>query len=144
MYTISFLYYNTFQGNDEQSELIIGDPDPAKYRDKIVWGDILQPTETGMWFTQLTGVLLSDHSNLTEPASNPNDNTRYRSIWLDECKDSNPCLALVDTGTSYITMPTASYIQLLRYMEQHVLDNGAASACFINTYGMLMQITLSA
>jgi len=40
----------------------------------------------------------------------------------------------VDTGTSYITMPSSSYMQLLEYMEQHVMDNGAAAACFRNEY----------
>ena len=109
---------------DAGSELIIGDPDPSKYNGDIVWGDVIQPTQTGMWFTQLTGVLYTDNSNLSA------DTSSYE--WLNTCEDTDPCLALIDTGTSYITMPTAEYNQLLQYLQDYSKERGAN--CFISTY----------
>eukprot|EP01083_Nonionella_stella_P050075 133324_1 len=89
----SKLFSVSLKDTNEKSELIIGDPDPNKYKN-IVWGNIIQPTDTGMWFTQLTGILHSNTNNLTRGYE-----------WLDTCIDTDPCLALIDTGTSYITMP---------------------------------------
>jgi len=51
---------------------------------------------------------------------------------LDECMDTAPCLALIDTGTSYITMPTAEYQQLLQYLQDFTDANGAS--CTVHDY----------
>ena len=63
----------------------------------------------GMWFTQLTGILRSDI----------NENyTKSTAEWIDKCTDNNPCLALIDTGTSYITMPSKEYTKLTDYLTE--------------------------
>ena len=78
-----------------------------------------------MWFTQLTGIIHTDNNNLTKAKNNDN----YE--WLDSCMDSAPCLALIDTGTSYITMPSSEYNTLLQYLQDYT-DNNDAS-CFVGT-----------
>merc|ERR1719242_1582780 len=126
----------SIKGIGNQSEWIIGDPDPAKYREKIVWGEILKPDQMGMWFTQLTGVLVSNHSTLSNPHSDDydvNSSSQTGTMWLDECHDRIPCLALVDTGTSLLMVPSRTYDKLLQYLEHHVMENGADSACFLNS-----------
>lgn len=88
---------------DDSSVLIIGEPDTTYYSGDLVYGDVVQPTSTGMWFTQITGVLYtSEGDNFTSNSA----------TWIDTCEDSDPCLVLIDTGTSYITMPSDEYDSL--------------------------------
>eukprot|EP01083_Nonionella_stella_P219198 785434_1 len=100
----SKLFSIVLKGNDGTSKLIIGEPDNQYYKNDIVWGDVIQPTQTGMWFTQLTGIITTDDELLDK-------NIEYD--WMDTCVDSSPCLALIDSGTSYITMPSKIYFKLV-------------------------------
>lgn len=77
-----------------------------------------------MWFTQLTGIIYTETNNLTKAK---NDGIYS---WLDECTDNNPCLSLIDTGTSYITMPSSEYDNLLSYFSDYISDSSAD--CWIN------------
>ena len=63
-----------------------------------------------MWFTQLTGIIATESDLLS---------TDVQYLWIDSCVDSNPCLALIDTGTSYITMPSAIYYKLIDYLVDY-------------------------
>ena len=75
-----------------------------------------------MWFTQLTGVLRTD----------PNENyTSNTASWIDECTDDDPCLALIDTGTSYITMPSDEYTAFTDYLSEIDSSCGTASSQFM-------------
>lgn len=63
-----------------------------------------------MWFTQLTGIVMTENDNLDRDLA---------YVWMDECQDTEPCLALIDTGTSYITMPSAVYNKLVNYLVDY-------------------------
>ena len=70
--------------------------------------------DLGMWFTQITGILRTDAGN---------NFTSDTATWVDTCKDDDPCLTLIDTGTSYITMPSTEYDSLVTYL------NSVVSSC---------------
>jgi len=116
----SKLFSVALKGSDESSKLIIGEPDDTYYKNDIVWGSVIQPTSTGMWFTQLTGIV-------NTPASVLSADGEYE--WVDSCMDSAPCLALIDTGTSYITVPTAVYESLIDYILSYVANSGSTAQC---------------
>lgn len=44
----SKLFSVALKGDDGKSKLIIGDPDTQYYRNEIVWGDVIQPSSTGL------------------------------------------------------------------------------------------------
>eukprot|EP00486_Rosalina_sp_Unknown_P002466 CAMPEP_0201566302 /NCGR_PEP_ID=MMETSP0190_2-20130828/6004_1 /ASSEMBLY_ACC=CAM_ASM_000263 /TAXON_ID=37353 /ORGANISM="Rosalina sp." /LENGTH=166 /DNA_ID=CAMNT_0047984843 /DNA_START=177 /DNA_END=674 /DNA_ORIENTATION=+ len=62
----SKLFSVALKGDNGKSKLIIGEPDETYYKNEIVWGDVIQPTSTGMWFTQLTGILTTEENSLSE------------------------------------------------------------------------------
>jgi len=111
------LFSVALKGDDGKSKLIIGEPDPTYFKNDIVWGDVIQPSSTGMWFTQLTGILTTQGATLD--ADEP-------YFWMDACQDTAPCLALIDTGTSYITMPSGVYNKLIDHLVQHTKEGGKA------------------
>jgi len=85
----------------QQSVLIIGEPDPEYYRGNIINSSVLEPTTVGMWLTEMTGVLRTNAAvtNLTDTTVS----------WISSCKSAYPCIALLDTGTSYLLMPSTAY-----------------------------------
>ncbi|ETO17540.1 pepsin A preproprotein, partial [Reticulomyxa filosa] len=66
-------------------------------------------TNKGMWFIEYVGLLYTANNETTLNESN--------GVWVDTCKDSDPCLALLDSGTSYITMPSKEYNTLVDNMS---------------------------
>jgi len=120
------LFSVVLSDEDDASKLIIGEPDSAYFKNEIVWGNVIQPTVTGMWFTQLTGVITTDDDTLN------NDDDGGGGVafeWMDECLDSMPCLALIDTGTSYITMPSDVYDRLVQYLLSYTAGNTNGANC---------------
>lgn len=72
-----------------------------------------------MWFTQLTGIITTENDIL-------NKDEGYN--WMDTCVDTAPCLALIDTGTSYITMPSSVYNKLIEYLVEYTSDKTKSKA----------------
>lgn len=69
-----------------------------------------------MWFTQLTGIITTNTDALS---------TEEEFSWMDTCEDTAPCLALIDTGTSYITMPSSVYYKIIDYLVDYTKDSHA-------------------
>eukprot|EP01083_Nonionella_stella_P067571 178794_1 len=118
----SKLFSMVLQDKDGKSKLIIGEPDDTYYKNDIVWGTVIQPKQTGMWFTQLTGILTTETEELSTTSSS--------YVWMDTCMDTAPCLALIDSGTSYITMPSATYQKLMQYLVEYT--DGTNAHCVVH------------
>eukprot|EP01084_Bolivina_argentea_P186310 321179_1 len=122
----------SLKGSDEKSELIIGEPDPTKYKNDIVWSEVNHNIQNIIWSTQLTGILFTNDSHI---------NVDENYVWIDSCFAINSCFALIDTGTSYITMPTKKYNLLIQYLLQYSTErevncfmSGSRFICDTNSY----------
>ena len=114
---------STSSSND-QSVFVLGDTDPAFYRGDLVWADVVKAKKTGMWYAEMKGVLVGHNASSVRGGDGDSN-----SEWIDECKQNKECLALVDTGTSYITMPQKKFEQLIDHFDDDLTRAGLAGAC---------------
>jgi len=94
---ITNIVYGFKLEDEEGSIMTLGELDESLYSD-IVYVDVIQYDLKGMWFVQLDGVGLTSY--------NASNTTQTEFHWLHYCYADDPCFGLVDTGTSFLYMPT--------------------------------------
>lgn len=112
-----FSFYLTKAESNIASELVLGEPDPAYYRDQLLWVDVQRgngQAEASMWFLLLDAIAVdgvdSGSGSGSGGDSNSTDSGSSAShTALDGCTTARPCLCLPDTGTSFLTVPRAHW-----------------------------------
>ena len=119
-------------GEAEQNTVIFGKADRSAYEGEIVWTDVLHAPHRPphMWFVHLQQMSLTSPEALHNPSNkqpatdNTNTNTNRSSNPISSgahdgplftfCSSlDSPCLALPDTGTSFLTVPTRLFILII-------------------------------
>jgi len=73
------------------SELIIGSPDSSLYQGELFWTPVLYAGSPQMWFIRMDKLSVGGNS------------LNICGFW------QNPCVALPDTGTSFISLPASKF-----------------------------------
>ena len=80
------------------SEMIIGPPDPSLYKTSLIYTPVLHSGHPQMWFVLLEGFTIGTDD----------------IIALSLCGFfDNPCVALPDTGTSFLTVPSSQWERVI-------------------------------
>jgi len=80
------------------SELIIGQPDDTLYKGPLFWTPVLYAGEPQMWFIRMDKLTIGKTT------------LNICGFW------QTPCVALPDTGTSFISVPAARWESVISYI----------------------------
>lgn len=94
-----FSFYYSDRAN-EHSVVVFGEPDPARYVGKMLWVPV---TRELYWETRMHDLLVD-------------------GISVGVCSEAEPCRAVLDTGTSFMTGPSRDIAKLLAKLPQLEAD----------------------
>lgn len=114
--------------NVDSSVLVLGPPDKNLYQDELIYTDVLhgENMPPQMWFVRLEGVRVK-----TPKATN----------ILSLCGFfDTPCVALPDTGTSFLTLPSSMWFPIISAItsdrEDCIIDNNRNVFCLNGMDGL--------